>query len=161
MSNIKILLLSAIPVLISSISYPLGNQMVWEEKQKRKELQKDFKVIDNSFAKVFLLMLGSVPFWIVLYFLSDPTPPKFSQYISVAIITIISGIMATSLFLYARSKATSSSKLMLVDSTQASQVFFALIGEILFYDATLPNTIGMIGLAITIIGIIAISRSKE
>ncbi len=161
MSNLKTLLLGSIPVLIASISYPLGNQMVWEEKQKRKELQKKLTVLNNSFAKVFLLMLGSVPFWIVLYFFSEPTPPKLSQYISVAIITIISGIMATSLFLYARSKATSSSKLMLVDSTQASQIFFALIGEILFYGATLPNTIGMIGLSITIIGIIAISRAKE
>ena len=159
-NNIKTLLLGSIPVIIASFCYPLGNQMVWEEKHKRKEVKKDLKIIDNSFAKVFLLMLGSFPFWIILYFLCDPVSPKLSQYISVAVITIISGIIATSLFLYARSNANTSSKLMLVDSTQASQVFFALSGEMIFFNATFPNIIGIIGLLITVIGLIAITKSK-
>jgi len=159
-SNLDALLLGSVPVLIASFCYPIGNQMVWEEKKKRKEEEKDLMVINNSFVKVFLLVLGSTPFWVVLYFLSDPVPPNTSQYISVAIITIISGILATSLFLYARSHATSSSTLMIVDSTQSSQVFFALSGEMIFLNASFPNTLGLIGIAITIIGLIAISRSK-
>lgn len=159
-SNLEALFLGSIPILVASFCYPIGNQMVWEEKKKRKDKNKNFEIINNSFVKVFLLVLGSFPFWIVLYFLSDPVDPNTSQYISVAIITIISGILATSLFLYARSNADSSSKLMLVDSTQASQVFFALSGEMLFFNATFPNTIGVIGLLITIIGLVAITKSK-
>jgi len=159
-SNLEALLLGSVPVLIASFCYPIGNQMVWEEKKKRKEEEKDFMVINNSFVKVFLLVLGSTPFWVVLYFLSDPVAPNTSQYISVAIITIISGILATSLFLYARSHATSSTTLMIVDSTQSSQVFFALSGEMIFLNASFPNTLGLIGIAITFIGLLAISRSK-
>lgn len=159
-SNLEALFLGSIPVFVASFCYPIGNQMVWEEKKKRKEKKEDLGVINNSFVKVFLLVLGSFPFWVILYFLSDPIAPNTSQYISVAIITIISGILATSLFLYARSQATTSSTLMIVDSTQSSQVFFALGGEMLFLNASLPNTLGLIGIAITIIGLIAITKSK-
>jgi drug/metabolite transporter (DMT)-like permease len=154
------LFLGSIPILIASFCYPFGNQMVWEEKIKRKKENKNLIIINNSFAKVFLLVLGSIPFWIVLYFFSDPVAPNTSQYINVAVITIISGILATSLFLYARAQANSSSKLMLVDSTQSSQVFFALSGEMVFLNESFPNIIGLIGIAITIIGLIAITKSK-
>ena len=159
-AKLEILFLGSVPILIASFSYPLGNQMVWEEKIQRKKENKDLVIINNSFAKVFLLVLGSTPFWIVLYFLSDPKAPNSSQYISVAIITIISGILATSLFLYARSQANSSSKLMLVDSTQSSQVFFALSGEMIFLNESFPNILGLIGIVITFIGLIAITKSK-
>ena len=159
-NNIKTLLLGSVPVLIASFCYPLGNQMVWEEKHKRKEHKKDLGIIDNSFVKVFLLTLGSFPFWIILYFLSDPVSPNSSQYIGVAIITIISGIIATSLFLYARSNANTSSKLMLVDSTQSSQVLFALSGEMIFFNATFPNLVGVIGILMTIMGLVLITKSK-
>ena len=159
-SNFETLFLGVIPILIASFCYPIGNQLVWEEKRKRKDENHNFEIINNSFVKVFLLVLGSVPFWIILYFLSDPVTPNASQYLSVAIITIISGILATSLFLYARSQADTSSKLMLVDSTQSSQVIFALSGEMLFLNTAFPNIIGLTGIIITIVGLIAITKSK-
>lgn len=159
-ADVKTLLLGSIPILIASFCYPLGNQMVWEEKRKREQFNLDLKVINNSFVKVFLLILGSFPFWIVLYFLVDPSLPNSSQYIKVAVITILSGIIGTSLFLYARAHADNSNKLMLVDSTQSSQVFFALIGEIVFLNADYPNLIALLGISVTILGLIVITRSK-
>jgi len=159
-TNIKALLLGSIPIIIASICYPIGNQMVWEEKLKRKDENKNVEIINNNFVKVFLLVLGSVPFWVILYFFSNPEPPNTSQYISVAIITIISGVLGTSLFLYARSQANSSDKLMLVDSTQSSQVLFALSGEMIFLNESFPNSIGLYGVIITMIGLIAITKSK-
>ena len=159
-NNLEMIILGILPILIASFCYPFGNQMVWEEKRRRKLENRNLTVINNSFVKVFLLVLGSTPFWIILYFLSDPVAPSTSQYINVAIITLVSGILATSLFLYARSQANSSSKLMLVDATQSSQVFFALCGEMIFLNVSFPNVLGLTGILITIVGLIAITKSK-
>lgn len=159
-NNIEPLLLGFLPVLIASFCYPFGNQMVWEEKTKRIEKNKDSKVLNNTFVKVFLLTLGSFPFWVILYFLSDATTPTYSQYVNVGLITLLSGIIATSLFLYARSHADTSSKIVLVDATQSGEVFFALIGEIIFLNAAIPNGMGIAGLVITLVGLIALTKSK-
>lgn len=159
-NNIEPFLLGFLPVLIASFCYPFGNQMVWEEKTKRVEKNIDCTVLNNTFVKVYLLTLGSFPFWIILYFLSDATVPSPSQYINVGLITLLSGIIATSLFLYARSHADTSSKIVLVDACQSGEVVFALVGEIIFLNALIPNTIGITGIIITMIGLVALTKSK-
>ena len=158
-SNIDALLLGFIPVLIAAISYPLGNQLVWEEKKRRKEKNdKTLILLNNAFAKVFLLTLGSFPLWIVLYFFTDATTPSSGQYFSVALISLLSGVIATSLFLYARSLADSSNKLIIVDSSQSGEVFFALLGEIIFLNGILPNSMGIVGILITILGLLLLVK---
>ncbi len=159
-NNIEALLLGSLPILIASFSYPIGNQLVWEEKKKRKEFNKDIRIINNAFVKVFLLTLGSLPLWIVLYFLTDATVPSQEQYLSVAMIAILSGVIATSLFLYVRSHANTPSKLVLVDASQSGEVFFALLGEVIFLNVAFPNSIGLIGIIITIVGLIILMKSK-
>lgn len=159
-NNIEPLLLGSLPILIASFSYPIGNQLVWEEKKKREVSKKDISVINNAFVKVFLLTLGSLPLWIVLYFLTDATTPTQEQYLSVAMISILSGVIATSLFLYARSHANTPSKLVIVDASQSGEVFFALLGEVIFLNVIFPNSIGLIGIVITIIGLIILTKSK-
>ena len=144
-NNIEPLLLGSLPILIASFSYPIGNQLVWEEKKKRRVSKKDISVINNAFVKVFLLTLGSLPLWIVLYFLTDATTPTQEQYLNVAMISILSGVIATSLFLYARSHANTPSKLVIVDASQSGEVFFALLGEVIFLNVVFPNSIGLIG----------------
>jgi drug/metabolite transporter (DMT)-like permease len=162
MSNLKPLLFGFIPVLIAAISYPLGNQLVWEEKKKRKELHdKNLYILNNAFVKVFLLTLGSFPLWFILYFFTDATVPSQGQYISVAFIALLSGVIATSLFLYARSLANSSNKLITVDASQSAEVFFALLGEIIFLNAVLPNNIGIIGIFITVLGLVLLTKSNK
>ena len=160
MSNIDLLLLGFVPVLIASFSFPVGNQMVWEEKEKRIKNNCDILIIKNSFAKIFLLTLGSAPFWIFLYFSTDSGIPTYDQYINVALITILSGIIATSLFLYARSLCNTNNKLVLIDSTQSGDVFFALIGEIIFLNAVFPNALGIVGILITIFGLFLLVKIK-
>lgn len=158
-NNLKDLFLGFLPVLIASFCYPLGNQLVWEEKEKRKKNNHEkLFLLNNAFVKVFLLTLGSFPLWILLYFTTDATLPSSGQFINVAIISLFSGVIATSIFLYARSKANSSSKLMLVDATQSGEVFFALIGEVLFLGIAFPNFIGILGLIITFISLIILVR---
>lgn len=160
MNNLEALFLGFFPVLIAAFSYPIGNQLVWEQKIKREEKNLDTKIFKNAFIKVFLLTLGSFPFWIILYFITNPGVPSSGQYISVALVSLLSGVIATSLFLYARNHANSTSKIILVDATQAGEVFFALFGEVLLLGAIFPNITGWAGLFITLFGLYFLTKSK-
>jgi len=132
-----------------------------EQKIKREEKKEDIKIFKNAFIKVYLLTLGSFPFWIILYFITDPGVPSSDQYVSVALVSLLSGVIATSLFLYVRNHANSTSKIILVDATQAGEVFFALFGEVLFLGALLPSLTGWIGLSITLIGLYFLTKAKD
>lgn len=148
-SNISSMLYSAIPVVIAAFAFPLGNQMVWQEKKKR-----DVEVLNNAFSKVFLLTLGSSPLWLLLFVFLDAGKPSISQIQNVAIISIVSGVIATSLFLYVRNKANTASKIMIVDATISAEVIFTLVCEILFLNALVPNLIGIVGILITIFALV-------
>lgn len=160
MNNLEALFLGFFPVLVAAFSYPIGNQMVWEEKKKREEKKENTKILKNAFIKVFLLTLGSFPFWIILYFITQPDAPSSGQYISVAMVSLLSGVIATSLFLYARNHADTTNKLILVDATQSGEVFFALFGEVLFLGAAFPNITGWMGLLLTLAGLYFLTKSK-
>ena len=158
-SDYKPLLLGFIPVLIAALSYPLGNQLVWQAKKRRTNLgDESVNLLNNAFVKVLLLTLGSYPVWIALGLFVDIGVPSAGQFVSVAFVALLSGVIATSLFLYARNKANTPSKLMLVDATQSGEVVFALLGEIIFLGAVLPNLMGLFGIVITIISLIVIVK---
>jgi drug/metabolite transporter (DMT)-like permease len=159
-NNLEALFLGFFPVLVAAFSYPIGNQMVWEQKKKREEKNQDTKIFKNAFIKVYLLTLGSFPLWIILFFIINPGMPSSGQYINVAFVSLLSGVIATSIFLYARSHANSTSKIILVDAAQAGEVFFALFAEVLFLGAVFPNTTGWIGLFLTLGGLYFLTKSK-
>lgn len=156
------LLAGAAPVLVAAFLYPLGNQLVWEAKRGRKGLPGvDAQLLENAFAKVLLLSLGSLPFWLLLFPFTDATVPSEGQYIKVALVALCSGVIATSLFLSARNCADNASKLAAVDATQSSEVLFALAGETLFLQASLPNLIGVAGILVACAGLIAFVRHEH
>lgn len=162
LSNLEPLLYGSIPVLIAAFCYPLGNQLVWEAKHRRKGFPHiNETVINNAFSKVFLLTLGSSPLWVVLFFFVESTLPSKEQIINVAMIALFSGVIATSIFLYARNKAKTAPKLMIVDATQSGEVFFALGGEILFLQAAFPSAIGLVGIVITLFGLFCLIKSDK
>nr|WP_321466339.1 multidrug resistance efflux transporter family protein [uncultured Desulfobulbus sp.] len=157
--DLRSLLLGALPVLIAAFCYPLGNQLVWEASHGNPRLPRiDGQLIANSFTKVLLLSLGSLPFWAVLYLCISPPPPASGQLINAGLVALFSGVIATTLFLHARGQADNASKLAAVDATQSSEVLFALIGEIVFLHASLPHFTGCVGVCITIAGLIAFVR---
>lgn len=160
MNNLDALFLGFFPVLIAAFSYPIGNQLVWERKSKKEERGEDTSIFKNAFAKVYLLTLGSFPLWIILYFITSPGLPETSQYINVAMVSILSGIIATTLFLYARNHANTTGKLILVDATQAGEVFFALFGEVILLGALFPNIYGWFGLVLTLAGLYFLTKTK-
>jgi len=149
-----IFLKGALPVLIAAFCYPFGNQLVWEAKHGHRYFPKiDSPLLDNAFNKVFLLSLGSLPFWVVLIALSLPPLPSSSQILSTALVALLSGVIATSLFLRARSFAKKPSEIAAVDATQASEVIFALVGEVLFLGIALPSTYAWFGMSLVFGGL--------
>lgn len=161
------LLINALPVLVAAFCYPLGNQLVWEAKNGRRFLPTiPSHLADDTFAKVFLLSLGSIPFWIGLYGVLERWgdgvgTPSFGQIVNVGLIAVFSGVIATTLFLYARSRASTAGQLALVDATQSGEVLFALLGEVALLGALLPNRIGMIGLVVTLIGLLLLVKQEQ
>ena len=152
--NFKEFVKGAFPVLIAAFCYPFGNQLIWESKHGHRFFPKiDSVLVDNAFNKVFLLSLGSVPFWLVLIAFSSPSLPSFGQVLNTALVALLSGIVATTLFLMARHRAHKPSQLAAVDATQASEVIFALIGEILFLHAALPTQQAWIGMVLVFLGL--------
>lgn len=128
------------------------------KKRRHQSGDESVNILNNAFVKVFLITLGSYPVWIVLFFMFNVGSPSSGQMISVALVSLLSGVIATTLFLYARNKADSPKKLMLIDASQSGEVFFALLGEIVFLGAVLPNFVGLLGIVITTVGLIAIVK---
>lgn len=152
--------LGVIPVLLAALAYPIGNQMVWEATQRGYKLipHIDHAVMQDSFARVLLLTMGSIPFWFVLVLWAAPPPPSSGQLFSTALVALFSGVIATTIFLYARHLCVHPYEIAAVDATQSMEVIFSLAGEILFLQGVMPGTIGVAGIALTIIGLVAYTR---
>lgn len=116
-------------------------------------------LLHNAFNKVWLMTLGSLPFWLILSFIVRPNMPSASQLFNTFLVALLAGVAATSIFLYARERAQSSSELAGVDSTQASEVIFALIGGILLLDSALPSLMGLFGIGFIMLGIILFAKN--
>lgn len=115
-------------------------------------------LLQNAFNKVWLMTLGSLPFWLVLGLVVHPDLPDTKQVFNTLLVALLAGVAATSIFLYAREEAETSSEVAGVDATQASEVIFALIGGMLLLNNTLPSAMGLIGIALIIIGLILFAK---
>lgn len=148
--------LGGLPVLIAAFAYPLGLQLVWEARSGGHTRIPHIvaPVLDDSFARVLLLTLGSLPFWVVLILATQPPAPSSGQWMNTALVALLSGVVATSLFVYARHQARNAYELAAVDATQAAEVLFALAGEVLLFGAAFPNLLGGLGAFLTILGLI-------
>jgi drug/metabolite transporter (DMT)-like permease len=149
-----------IPVLIAAFAYPIGNQMVWEATHRGYRLipHIDHAVMEDAFARILLLTMGSIPFWLLLFLVASPPPPSSGQLLSTAMVALLSGVIATTIFFHARHLCAYPYELAAVDATQSMEVVFSLIGEILFLRGALPSPVGMAGIALTIIGLSAYTR---
>jgi drug/metabolite transporter (DMT)-like permease len=156
-TDLRTLALSALPVLIAAFAYPLGNQLVWEarlgENKRLPHIQ--HPILENAFARVLLLTMGSVPFWILLLVWTKPPPPTTGQLVSTALVALLSGVIATTIFLYARHLCKQPVEIAAVDATQSMEVIFSLIGEIILLKTLLPGPLGTTGVVLTIVGLMA------
>ncbi|MGG1353256.1 multidrug resistance efflux transporter family protein [Psychrobacter pacificensis] len=115
-------------------------------------------LLQNAFNKVWLMTVGSLPFWLVLGIMVRPELPGSAQVFNTLLVALLSGVAATSLFLYAREHAVTSSEVAGVDSTQASEIIFALIGGMILLGNPLPSALGLVGIVLIIIGLILFAK---
>ena len=156
-TSLQTMLSSALPVLVAAFAYPIGNQLVWEARQGQNPRLPHIRhaILENGFARVLLLTLGSVPFWLGLLFFTAPPAPSTGQLFSTALVALFSGVIATTIFLYARHLCQHPYEIAAVDATQSMEVIFSLIGEIVFLQGVLPGPLGLAGVALTIVGLAA------
>lgn len=154
--DLWVLVLGGLPTIIAAFCYPLGNQLVWEAKHgsHKRVPHIDSHLLDNALNKVMLLTLGSLPVWIILILISQPPLPSRFQILNTLLVALLSGVIGTSIFLYARNIAYSPSQLAGVDATQSSEVVFALVSGIVFLDNGMPNIPSTIGLFLILGGLI-------
>lgn len=144
---LKGLILTIIPMIVASISYPLGN---------RKMMQ----LVDgalNPVQRTLGMTIASLPFWIILAIFGAFTyeAPSESQILQTFIVAITSGVIATILYFLATDMVRHDNhKLAGVEATSSAEIIFALVGELLFIGAIFPSLISWIGIMLVISGII-------
>lgn len=87
-----------------------------------------------------------------------PELPDAAQIFNTLLVALLVGVAATTIFLYARDQAQTSSEVAGVDSTQASEVVFALIGGILLLNNAIPSAMGLIGVALIMLGLLLFAK---
>jgi len=143
-------------VLVAAVAYPLGNQLVWEARHggSRFVPRIDQPALDGGRLPTLLLTMGSVPFWLVLVAVTRPPAPSRGQVIQTAIVALFAGVVATSIFLRARSKANTPYELAATDATQSLEVVFSLLGEILLLAGAWPGPMGAVGVTLAVTGLV-------
>lgn len=147
-------LFGIIPVIIAAFSYPLGNRKMIE-------------LCGNSFTtieRVFGMTLCSMPFWIIISIsgLFAVGLPSYGQAIQSFIVAIFSGIIATILFFKATDLVNKNvHNLAVIESTQAGEVVFTLLGGVFLFHDKIPTFIGFIGISLVVIGMILNSINRS
>ncbi|MDL2216220.1 multidrug resistance efflux transporter family protein [Desulfovibrio sp. OttesenSCG-928-M14] len=136
-----------LPILLAAFAYPLGNR-------KMMEICKD--EID-TFQRVLNMTIASLPFWIVLalYAFVVHGPPTANQAWQSFLVALFAGIVATLLFFAATNLVKRDpARLAAVEATQAGELLFAFVGEIVFLAAPLPSVLSMAGMALVVLGML-------
>lgn len=141
------LVLTIIPLIVSSIAYPLGNRKMM--------LLVDGEL--NAMQRILGMTIASLPFWIILsvYGAFSYGAPSQSQVAQTFVVAVFSGIIATVLFFYATDLVRNDNhKLAGVESTTSAEIIFVLVAEMIFLNAALPTFISFIGITLVVLGII-------
>ncbi|WP_267237952.1 multidrug resistance efflux transporter family protein [Staphylococcus sp. GDX8P47P] len=144
--EIQVFIMSVLPLIIGAFCYPLGNRkmMILVDNQL------------NTLERIYGMTLVTLPIWVVIFICGvlRSGPPSSNQLLQTFIVAVFSGIIATTLFFYATNMVKhNQAKLAAVESTQATEIIFTLIGEMLLLGLPLPSTVSMIGIIIITLGI--------
>ena len=133
--------------MLVAFAYPLGNRKMMELSGGRVD----------TLERLFGMTLCSMPFWIILAVIGFLTGsrPAAGQYAQTFVVALFAGIIATLLFFKATEMVRSDAgQLAVVESTQAGELVFALMGGVLVYRDTAPDLAGYIGLAVVVLGLL-------
>lgn len=165
-STSTLLLMGALPAFIAGFCFPVGNQLVWYSTAKPTHHNALTQAIPHitstlmrsALNKVWLLTTGSLPLWLVLGLFIQPDLPSTSQVFNTFLVALFAGVIATSIFLFARSKATTSAQIAAIDATQASEVLFAVLGGMALLGTSAPSLISMIGVLMVVVGLFGFAK---
>lgn len=141
------LLASFLPVIIAAFAYPLGNRKMMAHCQGSLDV----------YQRILGMTIASLPFWLLLsaYGAAAVGLPGINQIEQSFLVAIFSGIIATVLFFYATDLTKGNLKqLAAVEATQAGEVVFTVLGEMLFLASPLPAGWSLAGMIIIMIGMI-------
>ncbi|GCF11539.1 DMT family transporter [Dictyobacter arantiisoli] len=141
------ILFGILPVAVAAFAYPLGNRKMMEVTAGKFDV----------YQRVLGMTLCSLPLWLGLfvYGLLTVGPPSAGQSLQALIVAISSGVIATSLFFTATDKVKHDiRKLATVEATQAGEVLFTLLGEVIFFAAALPSLASLFGILLIIGGMV-------
>ena len=136
-----------LPILAAAVAYPLGNR-------KMMALCGDEL---STLERTYGMTLCSLPFWGMLVACGALTagPPPASQMLKAFLVALCSGVVATLLFFKATDLVKSSQRrLAVIESTQAGEVVFSLLGGILLLGDAPPQPAGYAGIALIVSGMI-------
>ncbi|MZQ86633.1 multidrug resistance efflux transporter family protein [Paenibacillus sp. 5J-6] len=145
--SVKEVLLGVLPVLLAAFAYPLGNRKMMEVCEDRLD----------TYQRVLGMTIASLPLWIVLslYAVVHAGAPTAGQVGQSAIVAVCSGVIATVLFFAATERVKSSShQLAAVEATQAGEIIFTILGEMLILGAVFPTVWSWMGMFCVIVGMI-------
>lgn len=149
--------LGVLPILIAAFAYPVGNQLLNASKNGTLPYVPHIKsdLLNSPLVCILNMSLGSIPFWIILYFFAGPPVPGAEQWISTFMVALFAGVAATGLFLYARNLTSNPYKIAAVDATLSGEVFIPLLFEVLILGELFPEPVPLLGLLLIVVGLCA------
>jgi len=149
--TVRDMLFGIVPIVISSIAYPLGNRKMMEICGGRLHVTQ----------RVLGMTIASVPFWLILMIFGLGTAglPTMGQTMQSLLVAIFAGVVATLLFFRATDLVRGDMhKLAAVEATQSMEVLFSVIFEIIFLQAALPPALSWAGIIIVMAGMVLHSK---
>ncbi|MGZ4031226.1 MAG: DMT family transporter [Tumebacillaceae bacterium] len=141
------MLLCVLPVIVAAFAYPLGNRKMMEVVGDRLD----------TFQRVLGMTIASLPFWLLLsvYGAMTDGAPRGGQVLQTLLVALSSGVIATVLFFYATDLAKHNvAQLAAVEATQAGEVVFTILGEVVVLGGLFPQGWSLLGMVLVVVGMI-------
>ncbi|MET3292757.1 UNVERIFIED_CONTAM: drug/metabolite transporter (DMT)-like permease [Brevibacillus sp. OAP136] len=141
------LMFGVIPVLIAAFAYPLGNRKMMALCQGRLD----------AFQRTLGMTIASLPLWVIIAAIgwNEAGLPSSGQLVQTLLVAITSGVVATLLFFSATDMAKGNAQqLAAIEATQAGEVIFAVVLEMLILQAPLPSVWSNVGMALVMVGMV-------
>jgi drug/metabolite transporter (DMT)-like permease len=132
-------------VVAGAFAYPLGNRKIMALAGGRL----------TTVQRVTAMTVFSLPFWGVLGAVAwvQSGPPSASQSLQSLAVAVFAGVVATLLFFRATDRVRGDpARLGAVEATQAGEVVFSLVGEMLLLGAGWPDVWSASGLVLIVAG---------
>jgi drug/metabolite transporter (DMT)-like permease len=142
-------------VLVSATAHPIGNR-------RSMLLLEKARLPAEPILRLSLLILGSLPFWLLLcgWGFAAAGLPGQSQLATVGVVAA-TGLVATPLFYAATDRVSrDSASLAAVEATQGGEIVFTMILEAMLIGIRPPTGCGWLGLALIVGGLVLHARPR-